>query len=122
MPVILINAPMIKVRGEWALRVNYNDYQRAVLQLLARKETRLTGDEIRFTRTFFEMSVRNFAERFTVKQKAVLKWESKGSKSTEMAWSTEKDIRLFILDQLNNSSKEFRELYRLLKAEMDNSP
>jgi hypothetical protein len=39
-----------------------------------------------------------------------------------MAWSTEKDMRLFILNQLNNSSKEFRELYRLLKAEMDSSP
>ena len=114
-PVVLVNAPLIKVRGEWALHVNYNDYQRSILYLLAHKPARLTGDEVKFARKFFEMTVRAFAERFSVKHPAVLKWENKGRAFTQMAWSTEKDIRLFILDELKESAAELRALYRSLK-------
>ncbi len=114
-PVVLKNAPLIRVRGEWALHVNYNEYQKLILNLLAHKPTRLTGDEVKFARKFFEMTVRAFAERFSVKHPAVLKWEKKGATFTQMAWSTEKDIRLFILDELKESATELRSLYRSLK-------
>lgn len=114
-PVVLLNAPMVKVRGEWALHVNYNDYQRAVLLLLAHKPTRLTGNEVQFVRTYFELTVRTFAKVFAVKHPAVLKWQGKGDASTQMGWSTEKDIRLFILDKLNEKASELRELYRSLR-------
>ena len=114
-PVILLNAPMIKVRNEWALHVNYNDYQRTVLDMLAHKSSRLTGSEVQFIRKFFAKTVRAFADRFSVKHPAVLKWERKGNGATQMAWSTEKDIRLFILDELQKKSAEIRDLYRSLR-------
>lgn len=120
-PVILLNAPLVKVRGHWALHVNYNDYQKAILHLLAHKETRLTGNEVHFIRTYFEMTVRVFAERFSVKHPAVLKWEAKGNESTQMTWSTEKDMRLFILDELEDKATDLRELYRSLKDVADES-
>jgi hypothetical protein len=114
-PVILLNAPLIKVRGQWALHLNYNDYQVAVLQNLARKPTRLTGNEIHFIRTYFEMTIRDFAEQVSVKHPAVIKWESKADTPTQMAWSTEKDIRLFVLDEIAQKASELRDLYRSLK-------
>ena len=114
-PVVLLNAPLVKVRGEWALHVNYNDYQRAVLVLLANKPARLTGKEVHFVRIYFELTIRAFAKIFSVKHPAVLKWEDKGDKSTQMGWSTEKDLRLFILDKLGDSEAELRELYRSLR-------
>ena len=114
-PVILLNAPMIKVRNEWALHVNYNNYQRTVLDMLAHKSSRLTGSEVQFIRKFFAKTVRAFADRFSVKHPAVLKWEKKGNGATQMAWSTEKDIRLFILDELQKKSAEIRDLYRSLR-------
>ncbi len=61
------------------------------------------------------MTVRFFAERFSVKHPAVIKWEKTEKLLTQMAWSTEKDIRLFILDELENKSSELRDLYRALK-------
>ena len=114
-PVVLLNAPMLKVRGEWALHVNYNGYQRAVLLLLAHKPARLTGNEVHFVRAHFELTVRAFAKVFSVKHPAVLKWEAKGNKPTRMSWSTEKDIRLFVLDKLDEKDSELRELYRSLR-------
>ncbi|MGE0174657.1 MAG: hypothetical protein AB7T49_17825 [Oligoflexales bacterium] len=120
-PVILKNAPLIRARGEWALNVNYNDYQRTILQLLAHKPTRLTGNEVAFVRKYFEHTAREFASRFSVKHPAVLKWERKNNASTQMGWSTEKDIRLFILDELKEKASEVHALYRSLKDAADGS-
>lgn len=113
--MVLLNAPMIKVRGEWALYVNYNDYQKSVLKLLAHKPSRLTGSEIKFIRKYFEMTSRVFADRFSVKHTAVLKWEKQDDKTTNMVWSTEKDIRLFVLDELDKKVTALRELYHFLQ-------
>jgi len=113
--VVLLNAPMIKVRGEWALHVNYNEYQKAVLKLLAHKPSRLAGREISFIRKYFAMTARLFANRFSVKHTAVLKWEKQYDESTNMTWSTEKDIRLFILDDLEKKATALRNLYHFLQ-------
>jgi hypothetical protein len=118
-PVTLFNAPLINVRGQWALDVNLNDYQEAVLELLARKPARLTGSEVRFIRTHFELTVRQCAERFSIKHPAVIKWEKKHDKATRMMWSTEKDIRLFILNELKRRATEFHKLYQRLQREAD---
>ena len=118
-PVFLLNAPMIKVRGQWALHVNFIDYQKAVLRLLAHKPSRLTGSEIKFIRKYFEMTARSFAKRFSVKHTAVLKWEKHEMSATNMTWSTEKDIRLFILDELEKKATALRELYRFLEDVAD---
>ena len=117
-PVILLNAPMVKVRGEWALNINYNRYQEAVLNLLAYKPAKLTGSEIQFIRKHFQMTVREFASRFSIKHPAVIKWEKTEDDPTKMAWTTEKDIRLFILDELNKRATELHRLYKTLKEEV----
>jgi len=85
------------------------------LDVLAHKPSRLTGGEVQFIRKYFQMTFRTFAERFSVQHPAVIKWESKGDASTQMAWSTEKDVRLFVLDELQNKSSALRDLYRSLK-------
>src|SRR5687767_9637011 len=98
-PITLVNAPMIKLRGQWCLSVNYNEYQRLVLRLLAYKPARLTGHEVQFIRKYFAMTIRAFAARFSVRHPGVIKWEAKKNAPTLMAWSAEKDIRMFLLDQ-----------------------
>ena len=68
-----------------------------------------------------EMTARAFALRFSVKPPAVLKWEGKGNVSTQMTWSTEKDIRLFILDELQDKASDLHALYRSLKGVVEES-
>jgi transcriptional regulator with XRE-family HTH domain len=117
-PVIILNAPLIKVRGKWTLNINYKIYSEMALTLLAHKQTKLTGSEIQFIRKHFELTVRAFANRFAIKHSAVIKWEKKKDDATKAMWSIEKDIRLFILDELNKKAIEIYKLYRILEQEL----
>ena len=55
-PVKLINAPMKKIFGEWYLDIDMNKLMLVVFGMLAHKSTALTGDEIRFVRTYLKMT------------------------------------------------------------------
>ena len=114
-PLILRNVPMVKVRNVWTPAVDYNVLARAVLRALAYKPSRLSGSEIKFIRNYFEMTLQAFAARFCVTHVAVIKWEKTKDHATLMSWTTEKDIRLFILSKLSKSSSEFAELYLILE-------
>jgi hypothetical protein len=116
-PVYLINVPMIKIRNEWTPDIDYNRFEIVVLLALANKEGRLTGNEIGFIRQHFKMTLEKFGTRFTVSHPAVKKWEAKGNHPTEMMWATEKDIRLFILDQLHQKATAILKAYKKLEIE-----
>jgi len=113
-PVKLMNVPMVKVRGQWTPKINYNGFADAVLFALAEQHSRLTGDEIKFIRNRFEMTLQDFGKRFDVSHAAVLKWEKMGDKPTPMNWPTEKDIRMFILARLRANPRDLAKLYAAL--------
>lgn len=113
-PIRLVNVPMKKVFGEWAIDINFNTLQLAVLNMLARKSSPLTGGEIRFIVDYLEMSTRDFAKLFGVTHAAVLKWEKEEAK---MNPSTEVYLRLYILNYLKVTDKEFRKLYLKINPE-----
>ncbi|MCB0367643.1 MAG: hypothetical protein H6624_04670 [Bdellovibrionaceae bacterium] len=103
-PVVLLDAPFRKVQGKWVLDLNFEKYEKAVLMALTHKPARLSGNEVKFIRHSFEMTQKAFAKRFgDGTHPAVIGWEKQGDKPTNMSWSTEKDIRLFIVDNLNPS-------------------
>ncbi len=100
-PVQIINAPLLKIRDEWTLNLNFEKYEKAVLLALALKPTRLTGSEIKFIRNYFEMTLKDFGKRFgDVAHSAVIKWEKFQDDPTNMNWPTEKDMRLYIINEL----------------------
>lgn len=115
-PVRLRNAPMVKVRGTWTPKINYNHLAEAVLHSLAFKPSRLTGSEIKFIRTHFEMTLQEFAKRFCVTHVAVIKWERSKDQPTVMTWTTEKDVRLFILSKLRVKAVLIAQLYSKLES------
>lgn len=123
-PIRLINVPMKKVFGDWVLNINLDLFQKAVLHLLARKPTPLSGAELRFIIDYLKMSARGFAQLFGVTHAAVLKWENEKSK---MNPGTEVCLRLYILNHLKVADKEFRGLYakispqNLANAESDST-
>lgn len=124
-PIRLVNVPIRKVLGEWAIDINFNVLQAVVLDMLARKPTQLTGGELRFIIDYLEMSTREFAKLFGVTHAAVLKWEKEESR---MNPSTEVYLRLYLLNYLKATDKEFRKLYlkispeRLVHSESPNIP
>ena len=119
--VRLWNVPMIKVRGAWTPNVNYNELAKVVLLALCHKPARLTGAEVRFIRQQLEMTLQAFAARFCVTHVAVIKWEKAGNKPTPMAWTTEKDLRLFVLSKFVAKPAEIAKLYAELEKERGES-
>ena len=118
-PVKLVNVPMAKVRGQWTPAINYNLLAEVVLRELCEKEGGLTGNEVRFIRQHFEMTLQAFGKRFGVSHPGVLKWEAAKDKPTGMNWATEKDIRIFALLKLTSKSKEIVDLYTMLEEVMN---
>lgn len=107
-PIRLINAPMKKVYGKWAFDFSMGAFQEIVLHILATKTSPLTGPELRFIIDYFELSYREFSKLLNVSHAAVVKWEKEKSK---MNLHTEISLRLYILNHLKISDKEFRKKY-----------
>jgi transcriptional regulator with XRE-family HTH domain len=105
---------MVEIDGQWTLNVDYRHYEKALVRAMPQKPARLTGSEVKFIRLHFGMTLERFAARFGLTRQAVMKWEKAGNATTSMAWSTEKDIRLFILDRKGVATSRFRAAYAAL--------
>lgn len=121
-PVVLEKVPLVQVRGKWTPALNYLHFAQAVLGQLAEFDGRLTGHQVRFIRLHFDLTMQAFAARFGGVRETVIKWEQRGNKPTEMPWSTEKDIRLFIHQQLSGQPQEFLRLYVQLSGMTSSRP
>ena len=118
-PVLLLDVPMVQVRGDWTPDVDYNQLARRLLLALAGSPVRLIGNEIRFIRHSLSMTLEQFAQRFGVTHPAVIKWEQTGNRSTSMTWAVEKDIRLEILRSKSEGKPlSFVKAYAALREKM----
>lgn len=113
-PIRLINAPMKQVFGEWVFDFSMGVFQKVVLNMISRKPSQLTGQELRFIIDYFGMSYREFAKICGVSHVAVVKWEKDISR---MNPSTEVFIRFYILNHLKVTDKEFRNLHLTINPE-----
>ena len=116
-PVVLQHVTLVRVAGQWTPRINYHRLSEEVLLRLSDLKSRLTGNQVRFIRQHYELTLMQFAARFGVSHVAVIKWEKSGNRLTSMSWSIEKDIRLFIREQLSTAPKDFLSFYSQLAAE-----
>jgi len=107
-PVKLINVPMKKAAGKWCIDIDMNKLMLVVLQEIIHKPVALRGDELRYIRTYLEMTTTEFGKIFGVSHVAVLKWESEQNRVSP---PLELCIRLHVLNHLHVKDKEFRALY-----------
>ncbi len=114
-PVTLLKVPMIRIWGDWTPDVDYKDLQHALLAKLVLRKSPLTGLEVRFIRHAFKLTLQAFALRFGVTHPAVIKWEQAGNRKTGMTWTTEKDLRLAIIEHQGGTPAEFLAAYQALR-------
>ena len=107
-PVKLINAPMKKAAGEWCIDIDMNNLMLVVLQKIIHKPVALTGKELRYIRTYLEMTKTAFGKIFGVSHVAVLKWEDEQNRISP---ALELCLRLYVLNHLHAKDKDFRALY-----------
>jgi DNA-binding transcriptional regulator YiaG len=107
-PVHMVNVPMKKVMSEWVMNINFAELQRFAMLMLAKKPTSLTGKEVRAIRHYLNMSTHKFAEELGVSHVSILHWENEDRK---MKPSAEITMRLYVLNRLKVTDKEFRKTY-----------
>jgi DNA-binding transcriptional regulator YiaG len=113
-PIKLVNAPMKKEFGDWYIDIDMNKLMRVVLEALTYKPAPLTAEELRFIRSYLQMTTTEFGKLFGVSHVTILKWESGENKISP---SLEFCIRLYISDYLHTKDAEFRAFYKELSLE-----
>lgn len=105
-PVELNNVEMIEIDGEWHPRIDVKAVADEQIEKLIIQKTRLTGNQIKFIRSFFQMSLRDFGKAINETHAAVKKWEDFQDKQTKMDSNIEINIRLFVFNQIYKDTKE----------------
>ena len=105
-PIELENVEMINLSGEWLPKIDVHQVADEAIKKLATQESRLTGNQIKFIRSYFSMPLREFGEKVVHEtHTAVSKWEKKGNDITSMNENTEQVLRLFIIEQTQTQTK-----------------
>jgi DNA-binding XRE family transcriptional regulator len=112
-PIILRNVPMIELRGVWTLDIDPNILQKVVLLTLAHQHSDLTGNQIRYIRNWLKLTQSEFGKLFGVTHPAIVKWEKTENKGSKMNLTTQRDMRLWLLDKLLTKDDDFRRAFRL---------
>jgi DNA-binding transcriptional regulator YiaG len=113
-PIMLIDIPLVRVRDIWTPAIDYNKLQKSVLLALSYKAVPLSGNEVHFIRTYFEMTLEAFGKHLGVTSVTVVNWEKAKSKPAKINPSLELYIRLYIVDKLKLSNQVFRDTFRNL--------
>ena len=96
-PIVLVNPPMVEVRGHEVPDVNLRELQLAVFHLLIVKPTRFTGAEVRFIRKHLRMRQADLARVLNMATHSVVsQWERKEDLPTGMEYNTEVLLRVWM--------------------------
>ncbi|KTC81703.1 hypothetical protein [Legionella brunensis] len=119
-PIELENVEMIRYNNEWLPKIDVEQVADEVIKKLATQECRLTGNQVRFIRSYFSMPLREFGEKVVHESHtAVNKWEKRGNEITSMNENTEMVLRLFIIEktqaQTKNQQAEFYKTFQKSK-------
>lgn len=108
-PVYLDKVKLVEYQGEYHPKVDVQKVSDAVIRELAIQANHLTGMQVKFIRSYFGMSLRDFGELVVHESHAAVnKWEKKGDLPTDMNENTEQVLRLYIIENtcLNTKSNK----------------
>ncbi len=115
-PIMLVDPPMVQVRGETLPDINMADLQAAVFGLLVAKPSRLTGDEVKFIRKFLRLRQADLAEVLNMANHSVVsQWESRQADSAGMDYNTEVLLRIWMASKQGHSAQVIDLLEHRLK-------
>ncbi|MCF6777459.1 hypothetical protein L3V83_12890 [Thiotrichales bacterium 19X7-9] len=94
-----------KLLDGWAPIIDVEKIAEEAVKALASHTSRLTGNQIKFIRHYFSMSLRDFASKVVSESHvAVVKWEKCANESSNMDINIEKMIRLYIYEKMFGQS------------------
>ena len=99
-PVTLKDVKMVKYDDQWCPVIDDIAIANEWIEKIGKSKDRLTGNQIKFIRSYFNMSLRKFANMFNKTHTAILKWESCGNEVAKMDLNIEKIIKIYICYQV----------------------
>ena len=116
-PILLVDPPLVEVRGEQVPDVNMSELQEAVFRSLAVFPARLTGAQLRFVRKHLRLRQADLADVLNMANHSVVsQWESKEDGPTGMAYNTEVVLRLWMAAKTGMPEEPLDLLERRLKG------
>lgn len=114
-PIVLVDPPMVEVRGHQVPDLNLRELQEAVFRLLIVKPARLTGAEVRFIRKHLRMRQADLARVLNMANHSVVsQWERREDQCTGMEYNTEVLLRVWMAAKVGMTD----ELLNLLEAKL----
>lgn len=109
-PVQLKNVELFEIDGEWHPKIDVKKVADAAIEAIAYQENKLTGNQVRFIRSYFSMPLRKFGEEVVHESHtAVDKWEKSDNQVTSMNDNTEYVLRLYIIEKIRSKTKKQKE-------------
>ncbi len=116
-PILLIDPPMITVRGQQVPEVNMHELQELVFHMLIVKPSRFTGAEVRFIRKYLRLRQADLAQVLNMANHSVVsQWESREDEPTGMEYNTEVLLRVWMAAKIGENDQ----LVELLEARLKN--
>lgn len=104
-PFELHNVEMIMFNGKFHPKIDIRKTADLAIKSLVSQPSRLTGNQIKFIRTYFSKSLREFSEIVNESHMAVKKWEDFKDKPTNMDRNIEILLRLHVYNSIEIKSK-----------------
>jgi DNA-binding transcriptional regulator YiaG len=119
-PINLEKVEMVNISGEWHPKMDIRKIADQAIRMLASRDAKLTGNQVKFIRTYFSMSLRKFAKEIVRESHtAVAKWEACLNEPTKMDINIEMMLRLYVIEKLESKTvkdrHKFYEKYLQLK-------
>ena len=111
-PVEIKQVELVEINNEWHPKIDVRKISDIVIEALAYQQSKLTGNQVRFIRTYFSMPLRKFGQDVVHETHAAVgKWEKAGNNVTSMNDNTEYVLRLYIIEQLCAATKKQKEAF-----------
>lgn len=113
-PIELKNVPAREIRGSIEPVINYKELALKLISELCSDENDapLTGNQVRFLRNHLNMTTRQFGDFTDSTNAAVTKWEKCADDATMMSASTEKMLRLKVLEKVGVEPAKFLQVFK----------
>lgn len=119
-PVELTNVNMVFIDKKWSPKIDIRKIANTVIKELPFQTERLTGNQVKFIRDYFEYSLRDFADEVNESHTAVAKWEKHFDKATKMDINIEIRLRLLILEKVAIKTAKDRKNFYMQYKEISN--
>jgi len=115
--VLLKNVVMKKAHGEEYPDINMNELKLLTAKALLRNQQCLTGYQLKFLRTFVQMSFDDVSKKIHIAASTLRSWENKRAEFTGLGLDQEKAFRIMVINKILESERSYFDINLTLTTE-----